>query len=1505
MKCLTTTALVLLTAAGSALGGEIGTPPQTVPETPQPYRNPSGTVTQTPPSNRMLTSGNRVLSTGAIRQGMRVLPQNAYGHGQTLTVCGSLLDQDKPGIYAYDIQKNTFEPLAISTDLFANANGMIYDNTYYSFKLEYDFSGEVCWVNVYLYDPTTWEKTDSKVVYYQNSPIDLDVDPITNRIYGCFPADDNYGTSNYVWAQFNPKSYTRASICELDVKLVAVAADKTGQFYAVDEQGDFYKVDKQTGEKSKIGPTGLDVTSEAQSMTYDSVYGDMYLSAELESHETGLYTIDLDTGRATLVNMYPGQKPFMGIFVPAPEADFNAPDVPTDLNARFDEGSLSGTVSFTMPAQTYGRQPLSGTLGYVLEMDGTEYRRGSAEAGSKVSVDVETGAGNHTFRIYATNAYGQSLATEATAYAGPDTLKAVGDLKAEKSADGVEISWTAPTETQNGGWFDPANVTYTVTRTQDGKTIAQGLKATSCRDAVGGEPMRAYTYSVTPYHGDLAGEPAMTDAVAVGSYCTMPWKDDFNDSATWVMYTVHNLKEGTRTWEYDEGRQSATVDYDRKDPKDDWLMTPGLKMSANRTYKLEFMTRTKRALPETIEVKMGTGTAVEDMTTTVMEPLTIESDNYDITDIDRVHEFYLTVPADGVYHFGFHGMTPEAYHQRIEIHYITVTEAAMPTAPTAPADLTATPGENGALEAYVSFKAPAMAVNETTLTTLEKAEIWVNGELAKTFDKPAPGSTLTATVPTVQGDNSFMAKAYNENGQGLEAKTTAYTGVTVPAVVSELNAKLTDHGVLLSWKAPQKGENGGYVNPDELTYTIVRNDHAVVGYEVQGTEFTDDLNGFAVEGQRIVSYQVFASNVAGMGYGYGSNGIVLGEGFHTLPYAESFPNGFMTNSPWGIASTTETSWWTTTDGSAVSSYDNDNGQAYFLPKGENENSIIYTGRFNLNRTDNPTISLWYYNDGVSSNKVEVCWTDNFADFHPLGVITFNTEAATETWLQFKASLKELADKPFVAFGLRGVAQGEEWKHGQYIDLIEIKDDLEYNLEMREFDAPGAITFGHEGNFAGYVTNRGSRPADGYSIDLLCNGEKVATSQGPAISVGESATYTMKFTPSYELAPSARFQAVINWTQDQNSKDNASEERTVLITTNEFPAVTDLAGERDTDDNVTLTWSAPAPGTTPQRTVEDFEDYTSYIIEDIGPWTLYDIDGECGTYGIIYGGKVVDFMNASYPHAWMVWNPAKCGMSQDKIGIDALMPHSGEQFLASFQDTDDESDDWLVSPELSGEEQTVTFWVRTPIPNNGMETFEVYYSTTDRQIESFTKIEGLKEEAFINWEEVAATLPAGARYFAIRHTSKGSKFLMGVDDITYIAKDAPQEDLVVSGYTVYRDDKKLATVGADQRTFSDTKAAGSRHSYAVTVNYEQGESGYSNIVNSETSGLEQIASGVAVYGLKGEIAVRNAAGLSVSVIAADGKRCAELTAASDCETIPVQTGVYLVKAGGTTFKVAVR
>lgn len=110
-------------------------------------------------------------------------------------------------------------------------------------------------------------------------------------------------------------------------------------------------------------------------------------------------------------------------------------------------------------------------------------------------------------------------------------------------------------------------------------------------------------------------------------------------------------------------------------------------------------------------------------------------------------------------------------------------------------------------------------------------------------------------------------------------------------------------------------------------------------------------------------------------------------------------------------------------------------------------------------------------------------------------------------------------------------------------------------------------------------------------------------------------------------------------------------------------------------------------------------------------------------------------------------------------------HSGDNMFASFASGYSPNDDWLISPLLSGQEQEIEFWARSVTTAYGAEVFEVYYSTTDTRLSSFTRCVE-RTQAPMTWTKYTAILPKDARYFAIRCVSDDT-FAFLVDDISFI------------------------------------------------------------------------------------------------------------------------------------------
>ena len=102
-----------------------------------------------------------------------------------------------------------------------------------------------------------------------------------------------------------------------------------------------------------------------------------------------------------------------------------------------------------------------------------------------------------------------------------------------------------------------------------------------------------------------------------------------------------------------------------------------------------------------------------------------------------------TVPADGIYHIGFHAVTPKATSSGLRIRYIKISSASIPVAGEI---VGITPAAAGALSASVEYTAPSKDLAGADLEGPLTINVYVGGELKKAVENVAPGATVTFDV---------------------------------------------------------------------------------------------------------------------------------------------------------------------------------------------------------------------------------------------------------------------------------------------------------------------------------------------------------------------------------------------------------------------------------------------------------------------------------------------------------------------------------------------------------------------------------------------------------------------------------------------------------------------------------------------------------------------------------------------------------------------------------------
>lgn len=966
-----------------------------------------------------------------------------------------------------------------------------------------------------------------------------------------------------------------------------------------------------------------------------------------------------------------------------------------------------------------------------------------------------------------------------------------------------------------------------------------------------------------------------------------PFIEDFSDRAGALdRFTVIDANMDGNTWLVDS-ELHARVEFNSAKAMDDWLITPPLQLEAGKKYPLSFTTACALpSYPERLEVCLGTEPSVEGMTVTVVEQFDVADKAFRTVTAD------ITVNATGIYYIGFHGCSDRDC-ATLFLDDIVLAAGVSVSSPGAPTELTAVADNSGALKATVSFVTPEVDLCGAQLKALDYVSIQRDGVEIKRFDAPAIGTRMVYVDDNVtEGEHTYTVSGYNNDGTGLPADVSTFVGVNIPGAPTAITIfEGIDPGmVTLRWNAPEVDCQGYPLNTDELTYNV----YNPYGLPIMEgiTERTITFRAIAENsGQLQALYYVTAQSKAGaLPYykGVRTGSIIVGTPT-AMPFRESF-SGMMASAVWHLVIPQGTGGQWQLTGIDPGPQDGDGGYAEFAPTLPGDSFTLLSEKISVTG-ENPWLSFYYYSlptdDELSVSVIPIC------DCAPVECVFPIAEG--NGWSQANIDLRGMTGKTVqILFSYQ--TKGDRAAH-ILLDNINVEEGVLHDLTAVSVSVPGKMTVGEATTIGVSLRNAGMEPAEGYSVVLYRDGERVEAVAGPRLEAFARGTVEFTQTPTVFFGDFTNYHAEIEFDADQNMADNRTASVQTLVSKLSYPAVADLAGE-ESAAGVVLTWSAIDLGTAePEPVTEDFEDYDPFTISDLGNWTLVDRDGR-GTYGI----GIDNMPHGGDPFAYILIDNSNFADDPNFVSRDG-----GHRYLASVCCAGDNNDDWLISPALCGDAQEVSLWARRrgSSASYAHESFEILYSTGSLYPEDFKLVEAFDGIPY-EWTQYSASLPEGARYFAVRCTSP-DQFALFIDDITYIPADL-YADLEVEGYNVYRDGVRLNAEPLRECVFTDTDApSGKECTYHVTVVYDKGESRLSNGVLLNLSGVDKLFSQsvVSISGSDGCIKVTGALGENISIYSADGRSVAAVRATAGEASVPVSPGIYLVRAGSVTVKVAVR
>lgn len=251
---------------------------------------------------------------------------------------------------------------------------------------------------------------------------------------------------------------------------------------------------------------------------------------------------------------------------------------------------------------------------------------------------------------------------------------------------------------------------------------------------------------------------------------------------------------------------------------------------------------------------------------------------------------------------------------------------------------------------------------------------------------------------------------------------------------------------------------------------------------------------------------------------------------------------------------------------------------------------------------------------------------------------------------------------------------------------------------------------------------------------------------------------------------------------KTGESEPSNEVTVYVLPDPAPEAINAA---ITPGGIAVEWNAPdLTYRNIVPTTEDFEGYDSYKYGGPDAFDVYEYRCELGDF-VMVNRSMINHQDPKQEYLPWFLNDS------DNDGNTCLSTTYSNQ----------QQDDWIISPLLSGASQTISLDVKVRDNSYGPEVLQFLYTTDETcdvpegtsmsEFGVWTEVE-TRDITNMTWERISFDIPEDATHFAIRCLSQ-DKHTMNVDNITYIKADMGQPKRALrqlQGYNIYLGDEKL-------------------------------------------------------------------------------------------------------------------
>lgn len=496
-----------------------------------------------------------------------------------------------------------------------------------------------------------------------------------------------------------------------------------------------------------------------------------------------------------------------------------APAAPEVTALDFSRASLSGNISFKLPAKTNGGNPLNGDVNWTLTIDGLEVKSDKGAPGSSVTAPVNVqAAGEHIFAVTAKTGTWESIPASELKYVGLDTPAAPQGVR----LDATKLTWQPVKNGMHGGYVDESAVTYEVTfnGTSLGTTSATSINVTYPAD----KTYAPYSASVKAVNSSGASAESVSNTYLTGKPLTVP-QTFVPDQTTCPLFTMEDTDGNGNVWAYNNGARGQELfisGYSADTPVDEWFFLPPMACNDKNTvysFSLNTALNADTDKPAYVEVCAGTRADSKDMKTVIVP----------LTQLTRtsMHEYSGLFTISGELAnaqsvvIGVRAYAPEGgarlKARRFKVEATKINAAA----PANPAELTVKAAPEGALKVLTSFTMPDKLLNGTPIASGTDVTVTLFGDNKVTVTGK-PGEKKEAELNAYHGINEIEVTPSLGTLKGQTKIYEVYCGTDVPLGVRNLKIEISEDNLeaILSWDAPDEGLNEGYVGSKDVTYNL-------------------------------------------------------------------------------------------------------------------------------------------------------------------------------------------------------------------------------------------------------------------------------------------------------------------------------------------------------------------------------------------------------------------------------------------------------------------------------------------------------------------------------------------------------------------------------------------------------------------------------------------------------------------------------------------------------------